>query len=204
VGYASLAVAGILVFALFIHDPWPLKIIALGALLASALLIGYTLIQTSLPETIGLAKPELRTYLFILSGLILGFALGIFTRLHFKLGMLPATLTLVAVVAPLTGAAEELLFRGYLQGFLNPVNRIFALVFAAIAHTGYKVLVIYSLARPQEFDFLFLAQWTLLGGLAFGLLRLLSRSTYPPLVAHAVFDILVYGGSVAIPFWVWT
>jgi membrane protease YdiL (CAAX protease family) len=202
-GRVSLVVAGILIFALFIHDPWPRRIIALGGLLISASIMGFTLRQDSLQHVFGIGKPNLKISLFTLAGLLLGGALGIFTRQHFKLSLLPSALTLIAFIAPLTGAMEELVFRGYIQGKLNPVNRIFALVYAAIAHTAYKLLVIYSLGRPHEFDFLFLAQWTLLGGLAFGGLRLLSKSIYPPLLAHLVFDILLYGGLLLVPFWVW-
>jgi len=130
--------------------------------------------------------------------------MGIFTRLHFSMSLLPATLTLVAVIAPMTGAVEELIFRGYVQGILNPVNRIFALVFAAITHTAYKLLILYSLGDPPEFDFLFLAQWTFLGGLVFGILRDQSGSVIPPLIAHAIFDIILYGGLLVAPFWVWS
>jgi membrane protease YdiL (CAAX protease family) len=203
-GFASLALAGLLVFALFIHHPWPSKILALSGLLGTAILVASTLRQTSPMIVLGLGKPGRGVYVYSLAALILGLALGIITRLHFKLTLLPATLTLVALIAPLTGAMEELVFRGYLQGMLIPQNRFVALIYAALAHTVYKVLVIYSLGRPLEFDFLFLAQWTLLGGLAFGGLRLFSRSLIPPLIAHAVFDILVYGGSLTFPFWVWS
>jgi len=137
-------------------------------------------------------------------GLIVGTALGIYTRYHFELNLLPATLTLVAVIAPLTGAMEELVFRGYIQGKLNSINPIFAVIYAAIAHTAYKLLVFYSLGRPLEFDFLFLTQWTLLGGLVFGSLRFFSKSIFPPLIAHGIFDIILYGGLLTAPFWVWS
>lgn len=202
-GSVSLVVAGILIFALFTHDPGPRRIIALGGLLISASIMGFTLRQDSLQQVFGIGKPNLKISFYTLAGLLLGGALGMFTRQHFKLSLLPSALTLIAVIAPLTGAMEELIFRGYIQGKLNPVNRIFALIYAAFAHTAYKLLVIYSLGRPHEFDFLFLAQWTLLGGLAFGGLRLLSKSILPPLFAHVVFDILLYGGLLLVPFWVW-
>lgn len=202
-GNASLVLAGILVFALFIHHPLPAKLFALAGLLISALAITFTSRQDSLWKLLGMDELTLRIILFTGVGLLLGSAFGIFTRKHFNLSLFPVSLSLVAVLAPLTGAMEELVFRGYIQGKLNRLNPIFALIYAAIAHTVYKLLVIYSLGRPQEFDFLFLAQWTLLGGLAFGLLRYFSRSIYPPLMAHAIFDVLVYGGSVVLPFWVW-
>jgi hypothetical protein len=119
----------------------------MSALLASALIIGFTQRQGSLLSIFGIGKPSLRVYLLMIVGLMVGTALGIYTRHHFELALLPATLTLVAVIAPLTGAMEKLLFRGYIQG---------------------KLLIFYSLGRPHEFDFLFLAQWTFLGGLVFG------------------------------------
>lgn len=178
--------------------------LALGGLLLSGLIIGFSLRQISLLELFGLGKVDLRISLFTLAGLLIGCALGLFTRQHFMLGLFPASLTLIALLAPLVGAVEELVFRGYIQGILESLNRLFALVYAAVAHTGYKLLVIHSLGRPQEFDFLFLTQWTLLGGLVFGGLRFLSKSTFPPVLAHAVFDILLYGGSVIAPFWVWS
>lgn len=197
-------VAGILLFALFIHNPWPSKIIAPGALLASGLIMGFTLRQDSILSIIGVGKPSRGIYLYMMVGLIIGAALGIYTRHHFALGLWPATLTLVAVSAPLTGAMEELVFRGYVQGKLNTINPIFAVFCAAISHTAYKLLLIYSLGRPLEFDFLFLAQWTFLGGLAFGSLRFFSKSIFPPLIAHALFDIILYGDLLTAPFWVWS
>lgn len=200
----SLVVAGIFLFALFIHKSWPSKIVSLIALMASGLIMAYPLRQVSFLSLIGTGKPTLRISLFMMAGLIVGSALGVFTRRHFELSLLPATLTLVALTAPLTGAMEELVFRGYIQGKLNFINPIFAVIYAALAHSVYKLLLIYSLGRPLEFDFQFLAQWTFLGGLAFGILRLLSKSIFPPVIAHAVFDILLYGGLLIAPFWVWS
>ncbi|MCK5693629.1 MAG: CPBP family intramembrane metalloprotease, partial [Bacteroidales bacterium] len=54
------------------------------------------------------------------------------------------------------------------------------------------------------FDFFYLIFWTFLGGLLIGTLRELSGSTIPPVIAHAVFDIILYGGLAIAPVWVWS
>jgi membrane protease YdiL (CAAX protease family) len=201
---ATLVLAGILVFACFIHDSLPAKLLAFGGLLVCALTIVTGSGQDAFLKILGLGELSLKGLLFTGAGMLLGTAFALFTRLHFHLSPFPGSLSLVAVVASLTGATEELVFRGYIQGRLNRVHPFFALGYAAIAHTAYKLLVIYSLGRPGEFDFLFLTRWTLLGGLVFGFLRYFSKRIYPPLAAHVLFDVLVYGGSVVLPFWVWS
>ena len=35
--------AGVLIFALFIHDPWPIRLLSFAALTGSALLLGYSI-----------------------------------------------------------------------------------------------------------------------------------------------------------------
>jgi membrane protease YdiL (CAAX protease family) len=77
-------------------------------------------------------------------------------------------------------------------------------VYASTVHTCYKLLVILSLSVPLQFDFFFLVAWTFVGGILFGSLRELSGSTLPPVIAHAVFDVVLYGGLATVPVWVWT
>jgi membrane protease YdiL (CAAX protease family) len=50
----------------------------------------------------------------------------------------------------------------------------------------------------------FVALWTFVGGITFGLIRELSSSVIPPILAHAMFDLLVYGAVARAPWWVWT
>ena len=46
--------------------------------------------------------------------------------------------------------------------------------------------------------------WTFVGGIVLGILRTVSRSTLPPAVAHATFDLIVYASFAAAPWWVWS
>lgn len=130
--------------------------------------------------------------------------MGVATRLSYDLSLFPRGFTMLALVAPLIGAVEEIVFRGYIQGTLEEIGRYFSVLYATSAHTCYKLLVILTLSGPLQFDLFFLVLWTFLGGLLFGLLRMISKSSIPPIIAHGVFDIILYGGMATTPLWVWT
>jgi len=199
-----LSTAGILVFAGFIHHPFPLLLPAIAGLAVTAVLIGFSTRHATFQEAFGLGQINRRILLYTFPALFLGAALGILTRMRFELTMVPAGFKGIVLVAPLIGAVEEFIFRGYIQGHLRPVGKIFSIVTASSIHTCYKLLVILTLAVPLQFDFFFLIIWTFIGGLLFGVLRELSGSTVPPILAHAIFDIVLYGGLATAPVWVWS
>jgi membrane protease YdiL (CAAX protease family) len=199
-----LVLLGTLIFAAFIHQTFPLILIAVGGLAGTAAVIAFSTRDVMLREAfgIGLLNRKLLPYMLVAVGL--GLLLGLFTRNRFELTLIPAGFTGIALVAPLVGTAEELVFRGYIQGHLRPVGKAFSILIASTAHTCYKLLVILSLAIPLQFDFFFLIFWTFIGGLLFGTLRELSGNTIPPVIAHAVFDIVLYGTLATAPVWVWS
>ncbi|MDF1573809.1 MAG: CPBP family intramembrane metalloprotease [Bacteroidales bacterium] len=199
-----LSSAGILLFAGFIHQPFPLLIPAIGGLALSAAVIGSSIRFMNFQESFGIGRLNRKMLLFTIPALLLGGTLGILTRNRFGLTLIPAELGGFVLVAPLIGAAEEIIFRGFIQGHLRPLGRAFSIIAGTGLHTCYKLLVILTLALPLQFDFFFLIFWTFLGGLLFGILRDLSGSTIPPVLAHAVFDILLYGGLASAPVWVWS
>jgi len=199
-----LSFMGILLFAGFIHQALPLLLIAIGGLAGTALVIGYSTKHISFFEAFAFKSLNQKVLLYTIPAIVLGLVMGILTRNRFELTLIPAGITGVAFVAPLVGAMEEMVFRGYFQGQLRPIGTGFSILTASALHTSYKLLVILSLAIPLQFDFFFLIFWTFVGGLLFGILRELSRSSIPPVIAHAVFDIVLYGGLVAAPVWVWS
>ena len=199
-----LSAAGILLFATFVHHSFPLLLFAIIGLSFTSVVIAISTRNKPFLESFGLGRPDRRALLFLVPALLLGVALGILTRRRFELSLIPAGFTGVVLVAPLIGAVEELVFRGYMQGHLRPAGKILSIVSASGIHTCYKLLVILTLALPLQFDFFFLIFWTFLGGLLFGTLRELSGSVVPPMLAHAVFDIVLYGGMAAAPVWVWS
>ena len=141
---------------------------------------------------------------YMIPALILGMGLGWLTRLTFDLSPFPASVSHFALIAPLIGATEELIFRGFIQGYLRPIGRIFSVVYTSAVHTCYKLLVILSLSVPLQFDFFFLVIWTFLGGVVFGALKEGAKSSVPPVIAHAMFDIILYSGYAVAPVWVWS
>ena len=199
-----LSFTGILLFAGFIHHPMPLLLLAIGGLAGAAAVIVFSTRHMLILEAFGIRQLNRKILLYILPAIVLGLVLGMLTRQRFELTLIPAGLTGIAIVAPLIGAMEELVFRGYFQGQLRPIGKIFSILTTSAFHTSYKLLVILTLAIPLQFDFFYLIFWTFLGGLLIGTLRELSGSTIPPVIAHAVFDIILYGGLAIAPVWVWS
>ena len=199
-----LALMGILIFAGFIHSPFPLILLAVGGLAGTAAVIGFSTKDNRLREVFGITPLNRGILLYIPIAAVVGALMAVITRNRFELTLIPAGFTGIALVAPLVGAAEELVFRGYIQGRLHPLGKLYSIVCASAAHTCYKLLVILSLSMPLQFDFFFLIFWTFIGGLLFGTLRELSGNTIPPLIAHAVFDIVLYGTLTTAPVWVWS
>lgn len=204
ISFVLLSTTGILLFAGFIHHPFPLKLPAFAGLALSAMLIGYSSRHMTFQEAFGLGQINRRILLYTIPALILGLVLGILTRMRFELSLVPAGFKGIVLVAPMIGAVEEFIFRGYIQGHLRPIGKIFSIVTASSIHTCYKLLVILTLAVPLQFDFFFLIVWTFIGGLLFGILKELSGSTITPILAHAIFDIVLYGGMATAPVWVWS
>jgi membrane protease YdiL (CAAX protease family) len=200
----SLSAAGIFLFAGFIHRPFPLLLLSIVGVVVAGSAIALSIQSIPYLFAAGFDKLNRKTLIYTLAAVLIGILLGVFARRRFDLSLLPATLTSVALTAPLVGAVEEIVFRGYIQGLLRPLGRGLSIVCAATEHTIYKLLVILSLSAPLQFDYLFLAVWTFIGGLLFGTIRELSGSTIPPMVAHAVFDIVLYGGMATAPLWVWS
>jgi membrane protease YdiL (CAAX protease family) len=199
-----LAFTGILIFAGFTHHSFPLLLLAIGGLTGTAMVIGYSIRHMTLREAFGIKTLNRKTLLYFLPALVLGLIMGMLTRERFELTFLPSGFTGIAFVAPLIGATEELIFRGYFQGQLRHIGSGFSILTASALHTSYKLLVILSLATPLQFDFFYLIFWTFVGGLLIGILREISGSTVPPVIAHAAFDIVLYGGLASAPVWVWS
>ena len=195
---------GLCLFALCAHDAVPGRLVAVGGLAASAFALHHANVSGSATaERMGLSLPAHVARMYLAVGLALGAALAVGFRERLGLAMFPATLGSFVLLAALIGTAEELLYRGYILGRLQFLGAPWAVVLSAVAHTAYKCALF---ARPRpgiETNFLFLAAATLLGGTAFGLLRVRANSVWPAVAAHACFDMLVYGDRAQAPWWVW-
>ncbi len=200
---AGIAVGGMCLFGIFAHERMPLALLAVAGLLATAYAIYRSLgDDPSLSSLLGFSFGTNWGSWWLLLGWLLGLGLAILYRWKLGLPPLPEKFGLFAPVAACVGAAEEALYRGYVQGRLSRLGRIVGIAGASVGHTMYKCSL-FILPVAAQTDFVFLIFWTFAGGLAFGAMRAASKSVLPPLAAHAVFDILVYGELVNAPWWVW-
>jgi len=143
------------------------------------------------------------TLLYCIAGLLAGMMLAIFYRWKLQISIFPKSIHYFVIIAALIGGLEELVFRGFIQEYVKSINGPFSIAFSTISHTGYKCCLFLSPMIVADIDIGFLALWTFIAGILFGTIKHFSKSILPPLVAHAVFDILVYAEFVRAPWWVW-
>lgn len=202
---ALLALTGICIFAAFIHSDSFFIIVAFPGLVLSALSISKTITdKLSFLSVFGIIPFTKRLILFSIIGIIIGGILGIYCRSAFYDFSFPETLTIFAIIAPIIGISEELVFRGFIQGRLAVLGPYPAVILAACGHTLYKYLVLKTLPSALPINFTFLVTWTMIGGLIFGALREVFKNVVPSSLAHACFDVIVYGGFTTAPVWVWS
>lgn len=201
---AFTAAAGMVLFAFFIRRPMPSFLLAPCGLILVVTALGYSIYSgTPLLRLAGVSRFSRKVAAWTLLGIALGCFLGILFRSTQESGILPARLSCFALTAAAIGATEELLYRGYIQGLLVRMKWPIAVILTAVAHTAYKSALFAEPPGGIVITHGLLMLCTLLGGIAFGFTRHFSNSVLPPLAAHLLFDILVYGDYVHAPWWVW-
>jgi membrane protease YdiL (CAAX protease family) len=194
-----------IVFAWFIHAPFPLSLIAFASLAVAAFIISRQLISFTI-----LLK-EFYHNIFS-SGMIvfnvLGIEMGIVAALYYRhsygMFLFPSSINSFAIVAVGIAIVEELVFRGFIQGELQKVNTFFSVVFASLAHALYKSTIFLAPFLVQRIDdvaLLFFLSFFLF--LALGLLKHYAKSIVPCIIAHVIFDFIVYAEIANAPWWVW-
>ena len=118
--------------------------------------------------------------------------------------LFPVAFGIFAPVAVLIGATEEVLYRGYIQGWMQEFGVFKAAAFGALCHSAYKVFLFFLHNQPVEINLLFLGVCTFAVGLTLGLLKEWAGSLLPAVSAHVVFDIVAYGSYPQAPWWVWS
>jgi len=194
----------LVVFAFFIHFGFPYQIIAFAALGLVAFRIAK---QLGFPFQFQLLIGELRfskrLWIGCLVGIMIGVMLAFFYRYRLSIHFVPLKFQKFAIIASFIGIGEELIFRGYLQGQLVAFPKWVAVSAAALSHTLYKCAIFISSVIGHSVNIPSLFVFTFLGGLLFGYLKEYSKSTIPPAIAHALFDIIVYCEFIQAPWWVW-
>jgi membrane protease YdiL (CAAX protease family) len=138
-----------------------------------------------------------------IAGVLLGAGLAALFRFTYDQPLLLTGIRPFVLTAALIGTAEELLFRGFIQGKLSSLGWPAAVVLASLAHTAYKLSLFVFPKEGWATTFLVLGFFTFVVGCIQGALRQGTGSVIPPLTAHAFFDIFAYGDWTQAPWWVW-
>ena len=227
---AAAAAAGMVLFGLFAHARPPLLVLAVAGLsLAAAGVSRAVLLAPSPLAILGLWPVPRRAAIDTLLGLLLGLAGAAWYRYHLGWPLLPRAARGFVLVAAAIGGAEELLYRGYLQGRLRRsfaavprpagegggegaaaatdapwrLGAIAAVALAAGSHAAYKTALFAFPPEGMAADLPLIAAATVLGGAVFGALREVSGSVLPAVAAHVAFDLAVYAEQARAPWWVW-
>lgn len=191
-------------FSLFINNKNGLAWIALLALAALSGIMAKVISSIKeIPRAFGFNPFLKKTGLWCLAGIGCGILAGIGYTSGLNQQFSINSLTFFALTAAGIGIAEELLFRGFIWRLLLALRPWQVIAISTAAHTAYKGCLFFGLFISHSmhlFPFIF---FTLAGSMTCSLLRRYSNHIVPPLIAHAVFDILVYGSLAIAPWWVW-
>lgn len=200
------ASVGMIVFALFWHHGLPWNAIGFtGLVLTAGAIAGHEQRTRTRPaDLFGLDRCSIKTVAYAFLGAGLGAWAGLWHRSGLGLPLQPpAGVQPFVIVACLIGAAEELLYRGWLFGHARRFGWPAAVAIAALAHAAYKTALFAWPPMPIAVNLPDMMLWTTCGGIVLGLLRTSSGSIVPAIVAHAAFDFVVYRGMGSAPWWVW-
>jgi len=200
-----ICVIGIIIFAVFSHQNILPFILSFTGLLIAGIIINRNISTIrDFKILFGFNKISGGTFIYLFIAVVFGVLIAVVYRNHQHNFVLPDRLTYFAIIAMLIGSTEELVFRGFVQSHTRHINVIFSVIFATLAHTAYKCSFFIAHQSGYEMDIMFLMKWTILGGIVFGILKEYSNNIVPPLAGHAVFDLLVYGDSITVPWWIWS
>jgi hypothetical protein len=194
-----------ILFGLFSHQGLPFIGAGAAGLLAAAFCIQRSMVSLRDIAPLFGFSGSWRALLVSLAACAVAAGLGVYYRFYFGMPLLPGpALRPFALAACAIGATEELVYRGWMQGRLRVLGRAAAVLLPAVAHTAYKTALFALPPAPVHIWFPSLAVLTFAVGALFGLGRALSRSVYPAVAGHVVFDLVVYGAAAQAPWWVWT
>jgi membrane protease YdiL (CAAX protease family) len=196
-----LVISGTWVLGITVHR-FPLVALA-GILTSAGGIVLYVRNPGDLITITGLSCWQKKNLLYSILGLITGLGLSLSYGWAYDTTLIPASLTLTAVIAPLIGISEELIFRGYVQGIFPGLRGWAGILAGAGGHSVYKLCVIGSYPKDIGADLFYLFLFTFIAGILFGWLRKQAGNLLPAVLGHAIFDLIIYGGLASLPGWVW-
>ncbi|GAA4280055.1 CPBP family intramembrane glutamic endopeptidase [Gaetbulibacter aestuarii] len=202
--FKSLALTGALwLFSLLINFDFPIKIIALIALVMSGFWVHsiYKDISESLLSAFLWRFKKLFNWIFI--AVIFSFLLAIYSRIEDGLPAIPSKIGAFVILAVLIGFIEEVVFRGFVQGAAQQWHQRGAIVLASVSHAGYKAMLFVFPLQHLNNSAVELFGYTFLAGLILGYSRYVTGSLWPAIIAHCLFDFWLYIEQPFAPWWVW-
>jgi membrane protease YdiL (CAAX protease family) len=195
---------GLWAFAFLYRGSILMKVMAVVSFLATAILMVQVLItqeKVLLQKTVWqwqTASGKVFAYSIMISVF-----LALWYRYSEHMPIIPASAEWFVVLSILIGATEELIFRGVVQGEASRWNMTGAVYLSALAFAGYKSLLFVLPSAENQTNIFNLFIITFLAGILLGYARKSSRSILPCLIAHGIFDLLVYMETANPPWWVW-
>ena len=135
--------------------------------------------------------------------LAIAFGLALFDRRMERMPLFPESLQWFVLISMLIGATEEFVFRGVIQGEASRWHSTGAIYLSATAFAAYKALLFFHPDTFNQADPWALFYITLPAGILLGYARKASGSLWPPILAHMLFDLILYGDTIKAPWWVW-
>lgn len=191
-------------FGICVHAPYPGSIFAgffllLLAWLISKALADYPAILFAMSVwkwPVGYAKTM---WIAIIGSVIV----SIIYRYAEQMPLFPVGITPFVIVAVMIGAAEEVLFRGVIQGEAMRYRPKLAVFISAIVFAVYKALLFSWPSEINHVNQTGLFFLTFIAAILLGISRMNSKSILPAIAAHGLFDLYVYAETAKAPWWVW-
>lgn len=198
--HAAMVILSMALFGYFAGN----ELLSFSALLAAGIFIYLAASEHPSPlELFGLSPGGRNTITWITAGVVISVILSLYCRFHFTDTLLPRITGLIAVSFIMIGMTEELVYRGFIQGILSHHHPATGILVASAGHTVYKAALLGTSPVSGMINLAGLAALTFIAGCLFGYFRFRSGQIYPALVAHGLFDLLVYGDQADFPLWVW-
>jgi membrane protease YdiL (CAAX protease family) len=137
---------------------------------------------------------------WVLICIVGGTVAAVFYRISLSDTPLPSEFRFFALVSVLIGACEEFVFRGFLFAKLDRFNPFLRMFLCSLSHVFYKAALFAGFGGiPLGRLFVY----TFVIGFFLAYIRTTSKSIFPCLAFHCLFDLLVYGENASSPWWVW-
>lgn len=203
IGELIIFFSGIIIFTYFAQQKGFLFFLSFAGLILSAMVVVLHITNwPDLKEAFGLKRINKENIYFIPLSILVAVFFSLFYRYFLQLDIFPTRFIPFAILAAMIGATEELIFRGYIQFRSREFGITLSIFIAALTHTIYKCVLFFSLQASEMVDIGFLAIWTMVIGLALGVMKEFSGSCFVPVLFHVIFDILVYGDGSIETWWV--